>query len=332
MNYIEPIFSGIEGYYNIPGFSRYAISKLGSLINKETGEELTGYPNVHGYHKFNLISDEGVNKEKSRHRLLLLVFKNEGVDYSEMHVNHINHTPGDDRLENLEWVTPKENSQHAARHGRSPKPIKVQTRCLNTGKVKAYRSMTECGRVNNLNRDAIIRRIKLGPTRVYGTKQYRVYSEKPWPKIGNVEQALLINGREESVQCHNLITGTTKTFESVTDMSTYLGVAVSTVSVWLSDKTMSVHQGGWLVKYTRDCRSWRDDITSFDEMLVEYNRTSKRKVVQVTNERTGLITYYWTAAQAARVNNLKVTALDYRLKSRGQTIFSDNCRYGYYPY
>lgn len=303
------------------------------MINKFSKEILSGYPNVFGYHKFNLISDEDINVEVSRHRLLCLVFKNKGEDYTEMQVNHINHTPGDDWLDNLEWVTPKENARHASKYNRSPKPVRTQTRCLVTGEINTYQSMMECGRANNLNRDTVIRRVKIGPSRVYSDmKQYQEYADEEWPVIDNIPKTLLTNGKSENVECHNLITEVTEQFDSVTEMAKYLGIAVSTASVWLSDQSMSVHMGGWLVKYSTNDSLWRPDITSFEEMLDEYNKTSKRKVVQVSNEETGLTTYYWTAAQAARFNNLKVTALDYRLKSKGQTVFSDNCRYGYYPY
>lgn len=34
-------------------------------------------------------------------------------------INHINHDPSDNRPGNLEYCTPKQNSQHAANHGRS---------------------------------------------------------------------------------------------------------------------------------------------------------------------------------------------------------------------
>ena len=333
MNIIKPIKSKYTGYYEIPGYSNYVVTPKGVVMDKLHNNIIVGSTNVHGYHLFQLISDSGKSRQISRHRMLCLVFKNEGINYDFMHVGHNNHTPGDDWLDNLDWVTPSENSKHAAIHGRNPVPVKVQTKCLVTGNIKTYESFIACGRDNDLNRDMVIYRVKSGPSRMFNDKkQYRYYSDSPWPIINNIDKELMRNDCTKPVACYNLQTDEEFIFDKVSDMAKFLNLAVSTMSVWLSYNKMHVMKGGWLVKHLTDDTLWRSDIDSIYDMFDDYNQHSKRKVVQVTNDITGLTNYYWSAADAARAHDLKVTALDYRLKSLGQTVFGDNCRYGYYPY
>lgn len=75
--------------------------------------------NSHGYHQLSLTT-KGKRQRIYVHRIVALTFlhKPHGKDY----VNHKNSNRIDNRVENLEWCTPKENVHHAIRNGRMNKP------------------------------------------------------------------------------------------------------------------------------------------------------------------------------------------------------------------
>ena len=102
----------------IPGYTNYKVSNLGRVksIYRAScknqffeGRILTPIRNNGGYLKVNL-SKDGVRKEGKIHRLVLSAFVGECPE--GMVVNHIDEDKTNNCLSNLEYVTPKENSNH----------------------------------------------------------------------------------------------------------------------------------------------------------------------------------------------------------------------------
>lgn len=116
---------GFEGRYqisnsgNIKSLERYVYCR--SKTNPKKIEEciLKQRLDKDGYLTVNLKIEQKVTIKKV-HRLVAEAFVENPLNKSD--VNHINGLKSDNRIENLEWVTTKENSQHRTRT-RLTKPI-----------------------------------------------------------------------------------------------------------------------------------------------------------------------------------------------------------------
>ena len=115
-----------------------------------------------GYYYVNLRSD-GKTKLAYVHRIMAETYVDNPENKEQ--VNHINGDKEDNRIENLEWVTPKENTQHSIYHGLTPVGEKAHKSKLTLKEVISIRSSkcsnTELAKKYGVSR-AQVYRIKKG--------------------------------------------------------------------------------------------------------------------------------------------------------------------------
>ena len=100
--------------------SRYLISNLGRLVSTDhrgSGKVQLMNPalDANGYLRTVIIKN-GRYITVKMHRLVAEAFVQNFMNKPQ--VNHINHVRTDNRAENLEWVTHRENIDHMMKHGR----------------------------------------------------------------------------------------------------------------------------------------------------------------------------------------------------------------------
>lgn len=107
---------GYEGKYQVSSFGN-----VRSLDYRQTGKTkiLKPFDSGRGYSKIKLCVD-GKQNTLSIHRLVAKAFIPNPIGKRE--VNHINGNTKDNNVENLEWVTSKENMQLAYRNGQVKLP------------------------------------------------------------------------------------------------------------------------------------------------------------------------------------------------------------------
>jgi hypothetical protein len=105
---------GYEGLYEVSSFGR--VKSLKRIVERSDGIKRTiserirkASINNHGYLKLNL-NNQGIGKTKKIHQLVAESFLNHIPCGHNLVVNHINFNRKDNRVENLEIVTNRENT------------------------------------------------------------------------------------------------------------------------------------------------------------------------------------------------------------------------------
>jgi len=108
----EAVLIEAEEWRPIDGFG-YDVSSFGRVRNHRTGRYLSGTVAQNGYIHIGLVPPQGgPQKMWLLHRLVAVTFL-EQPSPKHTHVNHRNKVRSDNRLANLEWMTPSENMLHA---------------------------------------------------------------------------------------------------------------------------------------------------------------------------------------------------------------------------
>ena len=312
-----------KGYYPIPDFSNYVISKQGAVINiNRTTNVLNGNPKIKGYRSITLVNDRNERITMGLHKLVATTFLACPGNVDDYVPNHIDEDPSNNALDNIEWVTVLDNVRHSLHKER--KHIPVDVRNIETGETIHFNTLYACAKHFNVHVSALRYRCEFGRLRIYDGFQFK-FANLSWvtPTIDS--------GVEKRVLLRNVVTGKILKFPSQSECSDYLSLSQATMSEYLNNNDCRLLPGLHLAKKYGDKTPWK----TFDNPELDYARngisdkSGKTKGISVTDANTGKVSYYNTAANAAADNGLKPTTLNWRLKKDPSTIHPDGKQYAY---
>lgn len=141
-----------ETWKTVNVFDNYEVSNFGNVRNKTTLKIMKQCNDQDGYKLVNL-SNKGKTKLFRVHRLVLSTFTKD----SNKQVNHINENKQDNNLNNLEWVTCKENINHGTRNRRVSEKLskKINQYDLNGNLINTFYGINEAERQTGISNQSI---------------------------------------------------------------------------------------------------------------------------------------------------------------------------------
>ena len=125
----------MEIFKIIKEYPLYSISTYGRIRKNSNGKMLTPSSYPDGYVRVNLFTCDGRRKKELVHRLVALTFIPNPKRLPV--VNHIDRVKHHNGVDNLEWVTQKENVD------KSTLPKKIRVRCLKNNETFLFGSERE---------------------------------------------------------------------------------------------------------------------------------------------------------------------------------------------
>lgn len=134
---MDEVWKPIDGYNGL-----YAVNNMGRVYSLRRNKILKPRRMPTGYLRVNLPSPKLSQRDVYIHRLVADAFCEhpEGCDV----VNHIDNDPANNRADNLEWCTQRDNVIYAMEQGRVPRyPNNIRVVGIKDGVREEYRSMQE---------------------------------------------------------------------------------------------------------------------------------------------------------------------------------------------
>ena len=127
----KPFPIELEGYED-----KYLVTNDGRIFSKYLNDFMKPYMSKGGYERVK-VNFGSRNKKFMVHRLVALAFIPNDDPEHKIQVDHINCIRTDNRVENLRWVTPSENSIHSVEVGTRDKMMYTFTD-TSTGEAKSF--------------------------------------------------------------------------------------------------------------------------------------------------------------------------------------------------
>lgn len=316
MSNSEYFYNGIK-LFDIPGIPEYKIVITGQVYSLYSNKFISPRNTAgRGYYNYILYTN-GKRKLYPRHRLLCLTFK--PIPNSDMmQVDHINGIPGDDRLENLEWVTAKENVRRFWAK-RNLKPLcKIVVKDFIANTVCTYDNYKTAARALGLHRYEILRRLQ----RKFGTlfKDFTmikyITEERDFPTISNLEEKRLLDQLERKVTLYNHFTSEYVTNINSSTAAKIIGISPGVITTRLNNRNLMFPNGYELVPGINKTINNLTEAEKIRLYLSTYS-TSRAVLVIDSKDRPNIIKVFRKAREAAEYINVFPAILNTHLFKKG---------------
>lgn len=289
----------LPGFAYIVNYSRYGVDKNGLVIRIADRVYPKPYRCENGYVRYSIFPDIGPKNGVPRHRLICLAWLEYPAIVDKIYVNHRNEIPGDDRLDNLEWITPRGNAVYSLAKTNIRRDeilsqernfvLDVIVRNVKTNVVTIYSTVSECGTALNLSNDNLYHRFREEPfSKIWpGYLQMGWLSEfECWVNHSDFEERNRLALFRTSIFEKNVLTGEIKEFASARECALSHGYCELTIAARLRNSDQKVFYDGYMYKYKKDESPWRevqDPLKEIEDALL--SRPIRAKNIFTNEER-----------------------------------------------
>lgn len=240
------------GFYRIPILDDFLIiNKEGIVIRLTTGRKVSIGKHVKGYATIN------VRTKESRtvlliHRILGMLFIKiplhlSDKNFDEIQINHIDGDKTNNELDNLEWVTGKENIEHACETNLI-NVKKVLRRNIYTNEIKKYNTIRDCCRDNCIDKNMLFKHLNsISYGRIIKDNNvFKFDNNITWPDLLAIEHVETTLWKNCDVVAKNVLTNKICLFVSLRQACLALNLSLLTLQNIRSRKGFSTPYENWI--------------------------------------------------------------------------------------
>lgn len=301
------------GFFYIPFYCDYAITKDGQLLNIKSGKykewsvtPTGGVKNqTGGYYYSRCITDTGISKVLFLHRALCLVFKKYENNVLSIVVNHMDGKPFNNNLDNLEWCTYTYNNLHAVKIGLRPNSsLPLLMKDLRTDTITRFESVTACCRhLNHKGNSFIYYRLRDKTNKVFSDMLMFKYDDASlWPNIDLNKVKIHRTNNDNDAVARNVFTGNLIIFNGSAQGEELTGVNQATILRHLRISS-KIPCKGYNFKFLDDPTDWPKHSERHLQIYEKYPIYPPDGLILINTENNEE-TFYCSSAEAANALNI----------------------------